>query len=52
MHHDAPIFPIIKESSKFKTRWDILIIIFAIYNAVTIPLALSFVPTILETVGG
>ena len=38
-------------SSKFRLRWDIYIIIAAIYNTITIPLDIAFKPSILNSVG-
>lgn len=38
-------------SSKFRLRWDIYIIIAAIYNTITIPMDIAFKPEILASIG-
>jgi hypothetical protein len=38
-------------SSKARLRWDIFIIILAIYNAITIPLDIAFNPSLLSSEG-
>jgi hypothetical protein len=40
-----------RESENFKVRWDILIIVFAIYNSITIPLGIAFDPDGLNSIG-
>ena len=42
---------IIRESSKGRLRWDIYIIIAAIYNTITIPLDIAFNPVLLKSLG-
>jgi hypothetical protein len=42
---------IMRVSSKFRLRWDIYIIIAAIYNTITIPLDIAFKPAILGSIG-
>ena len=42
---------IIRESSKAKLRWDIYIILLAIYNSVTIPLGIAYHPEGLDSTG-
>jgi hypothetical protein len=41
---------VVRVSSKYRLRWDIIIIILAIYNSITIPLAIAFKPDFLESV--
>lgn len=37
-------------SSKYRLRWDIYIIVAAIYNSITIPLNIAFNPEFLSTI--
>lgn len=42
---------IIRESSKFRLKWDIYIIVMALYNSITIPLNLAFNTSQLDSIG-
>ena len=42
---------IIRLSSKLRFRWDILIILLALYNSITIPINIAFDPESLNSVG-
>ena len=40
-----------RESEPFKVRWDVIVIIFALYNSITIPLGIAFEPEQLISTG-
>jgi hypothetical protein len=41
----------IRESSKFRLRWDIYIICMALYNSISIPLSIAFQVDALDSIG-